>query len=86
MAAGMMACMAFAFLHLLHPDTSQASYGRYISVGPAASSAWHVNARLAWCLQELPSLLWPLRLASDKRALVWSHAPNFVLWALFVFH
>lgn len=56
-------------------------YGRYVPPG----SSCQVPVRLAWVLQELPSLLLPLWCASAEGGRL-QHWPNRVLLAMFVAH
>ena len=91
LSLSMVASLAAAFVYMAATGEA-AGYGRYSSSAPMKPGRkrrhhqWLVGARLAWCLQELPALLWPLLLGMDQGALVWRSTPNLILWGLFVFH
>lgn len=73
----LMACVMFSVLTVLGSP-----YGRY-------SSQWsgrRVSARLAWFLQELPSMVWPLYEFARPAAVRLYSLPNRVLMAMFLIH
>ncbi|OBS82393.1 hypothetical protein A6R68_23618 [Neotoma lepida] len=72
-----MALMLFVVLSLV-----SSPYGRYSSKYPGRQ----VPARLAWFLQELPSMVWPLYECARPAAARLGSLPNRVLLAMFLIH
>uniref|UniRef100_A0A3P9HHW4 3-oxo-5alpha-steroid 4-dehydrogenase (NADP(+)) n=2 Tax=Oryzias latipes TaxID=8090 RepID=A0A3P9HHW4_ORYLA len=80
-------CMAYLMLFmavctLVSLRFENVPYGRYAS----SKYGFPVNVKLAWCVQELPSLLIPLYLTVSATSVKTSVLPNQLLIAMFVCH
>ena len=79
LAYGMIVCGVFVFVLL---RWFKAAYGRY------SSSSWGFGlpSRLAWLVQELPSLLVPIYCALYMDGVQLKHIPNKIILGVFVVH
>ena len=77
-AVGMIIWGVFVFVTLLF---SKAEYGRY-----SKDTGYFINGKLAWFIQELPSLLVPLLMLYYTESPLMSNMCNKILFLCFITH